>query len=136
MLSKKTIRMRILRKAQQHDLFNKHCFRWEDTPRNLRLKIKEQACYESDPILVFGNDDSKWTILSETELVTFYDGVVSRCELTEFCITHISQDQYQEPPSRNKLESEFLILEPQGFKVWVPNGKELFALWNILLIFN
>jgi len=128
-------RDRILWRAEQNSLFSKTCCKFSDLPNNCALIIKEIIIEAFSPVIAFWESQDAWTVLGTRTIFSFHDGKLSSFMLDEID-KQVSVVQADGISSEDiKTKSNFILLEKSGILIWAPEGKELFGLMNILLMF-
>ena len=127
---------RILWRAKKHNLFDKkNCVKFSDLPENHAILIKKNIYEDINPVIVFWEDETLWTVLGTRAICSFYEQRLTHCDLDEI---HKEVSIYY--PSNLilkdvKFNSNFILLKKNQKIIWAPAGSELFALMNILLMF-
>ncbi|MBN2216774.1 MAG: hypothetical protein JW719_05325 [Pirellulales bacterium] len=124
---------RILWRANQHRLLEKQCMPFSDLPEEKQIEIKEMAAPNGIPVLIFSNE-RVWTLLTTREIVTYYDGRLSKGQLDNIEKGIVPIEASGEE-AIDKNQAMYLGLTNLQFNVWVPGNPELFALWSILKMF-
>lgn len=125
---------RILWRANQHKLFEKACSRFNDLDRDRLEAIKAVAPDLKDPVLVFWDNEKKWTVLCALGIFSFFNDILVSSDLDSIdkCVSVVSIGRDAENIKKN---SDFLRLDKINKLIWVPAGSELFALMSILRMF-
>jgi hypothetical protein len=119
---------RILWRARKHDLLDRRCARFVDLPESVQEQIRSSHDFSGRPLLAFVGDNSTWTVVTTSEIVSFFDGAVVFGPV-DAINNDIDYDTDTLPDSACvKRESTFLRLKSLGISVWVPEGAELHAL--------
>lgn len=126
---------RILWKAQQHELFNKRCIKFTDAGDEVKSNVLANCSLDGSPVLLFFISSKKWTLLTDFEVVSMFDGGVSSCSLDTINHTVKPSFNKENSISYEKQNCQYIDLPKSGVKIWAPNGKELFALISILKMF-
>lgn len=87
------------------------------------------------PVLAFVEGDNRWTVLGTNKIITIDNGVIDEVNLDEIKDVRMPGDE-QVP---QKSECDFLVIEDTvgiTHHIWVPCGREFFALSNILKRLN
>ena len=132
---------RILWKAKKNDLFSheknleRKCFRLEELSEEI-LNILTFTISDSQKIaLVFWSSRSLWTMLGTTYIYSSHSESVSKINLDNIKgIVEISDSETLNH-SEVKLSSQYLLLGDSRTPIWCPEGKYIFGLMNILLMF-
>lgn len=128
-------RERILWRAKRNDLFSKTCCKFSDLTNDCVTIIEETITDQFSPVIVFWGNQDTWTVLGTRTVFSFHDGKLSSSMLDEVD-KRISVVQPDGVSSEDiKTKSNFILLEKSGMLIWAPEGKELFGLMNILLMF-
>jgi hypothetical protein len=128
-------RDRILWRAKQSDLFSKTCSKFSDLPIDRASIIEETITEPFSSVIVFWRSQDTWTVLGTRTVFSFHDGKL-RFSMLDEIDKQISVVQPDGSSSEDiKTKSNFILLEKSGTHIWVPEGKELFGLMNILLMF-
>ena len=125
---------RILWRAGKHNLFEKRCVLFPELPSNQQEAINSRVVCEGKPLFAFFKNENTWTLLTTDEIATSHDDGVFRGRLDDIQ-DEIGLWSESKPTNADKRTANFLELKQLGFKVWAPEGHELFALWNILKMF-
>ena len=125
---------RIVWRAGKHELFEKRCVLFSKLPESQQQHIQSREAFAGKPILVFYKNEDFWTLLTTEEIITSHSEGFFKGKIDEI---QKDIDLYYEGEFTNetKLTANYLVLKKLGFKVWAPEGFELFGLWNILLMF-
>lgn len=123
---------RILWRAERNKLFEKRCVRFSELPATQQQHIQAKVAFEGKPILFFFHDEDTWTLLTTDEIVTCHGDEIFCGQLDEI---HKDVSLWSASESADKHAANYLSLNNLGFKAWVPEGKELHGLWNILMMF-
>jgi hypothetical protein len=127
---------RILWRANQHNLFNKRCLRFDDLPEDKKHMITSKITSKTKAILVFMKDSDLWTVLTTEQVISHYDGKLHVANLD--CINkdiRIVEAENAGDPSKFKNSINFIHLSNLNVTIWAPEGAELFALMSILKMF-
>jgi hypothetical protein len=128
-------RDRILWRAKKNKLFDKKCCEFSDLSDDQVLLINEAITRDITPVLVFWESRDRWIVLGTRAVCSFYDANLVCAELDEIggqiSVCHPAGTE----PQSAKSEANFISVEKTGKLIWAPAGAELFALWNILLMF-
>jgi hypothetical protein len=88
-----------------------------------------------NPVLVFWEGSEKWTALGTRAISSCHHGTLNTVDLDEIKKKVVVQSPADSEKANIKTDANFLLLEETGKRVWAPQGAELFALMNILLMF-
>lgn len=126
---------RILWRAKQNDLFSGRCIKFSDLPNDYISIIEGTITEAFNPVIVFWGNQDTWTVLGTQAIFSFYDGKLNSFKLDKID-KRVSVAQPNGISSENiKTKSNFILLERPEMLIWAPEGKELFGLMNILLMF-
>ncbi|WP_020558924.1 hypothetical protein [Thiofilum flexile] len=128
-------RSRILWKASQHKLLDKKCYKFSDLPENEASLIQNMLPSSVNPVIVFWENQDKWTVLGTRIVASFYQGNLVLAELDKINKQISVVLPKNSDPKNIKREASFLRLDALDTLIWAPAGSELFALMNILQMF-
>lgn len=129
------IAQRIRWRASQHGLPSDDTFAFGEHPANLAAAIKD-ACSDHEvqnPVLVFGRQLDRWTILGTRKLLSRYENNVSACEYSQ--ITELGHAERLEDKATLQLIRVKLV-DGREVRAWGPPGAQFFAMWNIVLMLS
>lgn len=126
---------RILWRANQSDLLNKSCMLFYEMPEDNRKFIVDSIKDDINPILVFWESSKKWTVLGTRAISSCHHETLNTVDLDEIRKKVVLQSPADSEKENIKTDANLLLLEETGKRVWAPQGAELFALMNILLMF-
>jgi hypothetical protein len=85
------------------------------------------------PVLAVVGGENRWTLLGTNKIITN-----ENCDVTELDLDNISDVRMpSEQQVPRKHDCDFLLVEDDGgsvHHVWVPSGREFFAIINIVLM--
>jgi len=126
---------RILWRAKQHELFDKRCCKFDDLSEEKKSIIQEKISEECFPVIIFWKEKSTWTVLGSRAVYSYFDGKLRITKLDEIDKkVNVFETEIPSVEDAGK-KSNFIFLEKSGNTIWAPEGAELFALMNILLMF-
>lgn len=126
---------RILWRANQNNLLNKSCMLFSEMAEDNRKLIIDSIKGDINPVLVFWEGSEKWTALGTRAISSCHHGTLNTVDLDEIKKKVVVQSPADSEKANIKTDANFLLLEETGKRVWAPQGAELFALMNILLMF-
>ena len=126
---------RILWRANQNNLLDKSCMLFSEMAEDNRKLIIDTIKDDINPVLVFWEGSEKWTILGTRAISSCHHGTLNTVDLDEIKKKIVVQSPADSEKANIKTDANLLLLEETGKRVWAPQGAELFALMNILLMF-
>ena len=126
---------RILWRANQNNLLDKSCMLFSEMAEDNRKLIIDTIKDDINPVLVFWEGSEKWTTLGTRAISSCHHGTLNTVDLDEIKKKIVVQSPADSEKANIKTDANLLLLEETGKRVWAPQGAELFALMNILLMF-
>ncbi len=81
-------------------------------------------------VLVFGNTPDKWTAIGTRAAMSYYDGAVHHCPLSQI----VAFDPATPLVKKQDMEClDVTLIDSSTVRLWGPRGPQFFAMWNILL---
>jgi hypothetical protein len=126
---------RILWKAKKNKLIENGCLLFDEIDISRKMYLNDSVVLQGRPILLFWSNENLWTLLTTKELASKFSSLVNIILLDSIEKKIKLEPVVSEERQATKLRSEFLFLGESGTRIWAPNGKLIFGLWNTLGMF-
>ncbi|WP_386069893.1 hypothetical protein ACFJIW_05895 [Tahibacter sp. UC22_41] len=134
-MSNSFYRDRILWRAGKHRLLDRRCILYSDASDEQSAVVGDALGGSIDGVLLFWESRERWTLLAETFVASYHHDNLNRCNLDAIDKQMSVPSLAPDVESPRKHDAEYILLKKSGQLIWAPNGNELFALMNILLMF-
>jgi hypothetical protein len=124
------IRERILRAARKNGLPAGITSIYESST-SLPSSLRDNASRTGIPVLTIVAGENRWTVLGTEKIIANEEGTIKEITLDDIKAVHWPGEE-----TREKRECDCLVVEDNfgiEHRLWVPPGREFFAVFNILL---